>query len=152
MVKSDCVPCVFLLGHLSISCLILMFIPNTEIVRYDIIEHFDCDFYRDNNPDLYNIREGYLIKHYMQYGKDENRLPGASLFKKLYPGFDIDFYRKTNLQITGIREMSDNQIMCHYYRYGRRSSGVAIKFIKKEVCDYGIECTEFHANMSDASV
>jgi hypothetical protein len=94
------------------------------------IEHFDCDFYRDNNPDLHNIREGYLMRHYMQYGKDEKRLPGASLFKKLYPGFDIDFYRKTNLQITGIREMTDDQIMCHYYRYGRFSR-VATKFIKK---------------------
>lgn len=150
MVKNDCMLFVFL-GYLSFSSLIFAFIRDTGMDRYNIIEHFDCDFYRDNNPDLYNIREGYLIKHYIQYGKDEKRLPGASLFKKLYPGFDIDFYRKTNLQIIGIREMSDNQIMCHYYRYGR-GSGVTIKFIEKEVCDYGIECTEFHANMSDASV
>lgn len=87
-------------------------------ILYTCINNFDYKFYKKGYPDLKNIEDGDLMKHYIITGRKEKRLTSKEFFDKVYPGFDVDYYRKTNVNIKNISNMSDEEIMCHYYSKG----------------------------------
>ena len=80
---------------------------------------FDINFYK-LHYDLNNLSEYELIKHYLNFGKKENRLISANVFLKLYPNFDCEFYKKYN-DILNLK-LSNDQLYIHYWLTGKKEN------------------------------
>ena len=73
---------------------------------------FDVHGYRIFNPDLfYYDNDDYLIKHYLEIGKNENRL------YKMPRNFDVELYKKLN---PDTESLNKKDIIDHFRTVGRK--------------------------------
>ena len=49
----------------------------------------DINYYKNFNMDLIRFSNNALIKHYNNYGKNENRIYNETVFYEKYPDFDL---------------------------------------------------------------
>lgn len=86
------------------------FLDEKEIDKEDLPYDFNPDNYRKYNPDLHYYNDNnYLINHYLNTGKKENRI------YKLPEKFSIENYKKFNKDL---RSLSDEKVMEHFINYG----------------------------------
>ena len=79
----------------------------------DIPNDFDCVKYLKYNPDLENLSDIMLKKHWINAGKFEGRLYKLSLPLN----FIVEEYRFLN---PDIEHMTDNELQIHYEKYGKK--------------------------------
>jgi GR25 family glycosyltransferase involved in LPS biosynthesis len=73
---------------------------------------FDVYYYKLLNDDLKNMTNDQLIKHYLEYGKNENRL-----YKFDLPNdFDIEFYKNN---YNDLKNFSIDELKLHYILHGK---------------------------------
>ena len=60
----------------------------------------DINYYKNFNMDLIRFSNSALIKHYNNYGKNENRIYNETVFYEKYPDFDYVLYGAINKDLT----------------------------------------------------
>jgi hypothetical protein len=113
-----------------------------KLLHYDSISYlkenfknklqFDYEFYKKYNPDLDNLTNKKLIKHFRKHGKKEGRFCSEIHVKNFLknPDFDVIFYKKYNEDLS---ELSYNESIHHYKKYGRIENRF---YSEKQVRDY----------------
>ena len=81
--------------------------------NYRLPNNFNIDAYRLLNKDLERMDDKQCIKHYLTYGKNENRL------YKIPDDFNTDAYRLLNKDL---ENMDDKQCITHYLTYGKNEN------------------------------
>ena len=72
---------------------------------------FSIEFYKIFNIDLKNFSDEDLIKHYIEYGKKENRK-----YKFIVPlNFNSLIYKNLN---TDLEHLNDDDLVKHYFLHG----------------------------------
>ena len=86
---------------------------NDEVNKYQSIleKDFDVKIYKELNKDLQNMSDSEAIIHYLDFGKNENRL-----YKYILPyDFDVTIYKELYVDL---QNMSDNEAITHYLEFG----------------------------------
>ena len=78
----------------------------------ELIQNFDVNMYKELNPDLFLLTDIEAIKHYIEYGYDENRL---YKIENIPDDFDVNMYKELN---PDLKILSNNQAITHYIQFG----------------------------------
>lgn len=83
---------------------------------------FDYKFYLSAYPDLIinNINtESQAYQHYVDFGKQENRIYSKIFFYKKYPKFNCNFYKSL---YNDLENKSEEELIAHYISYGKKEN------------------------------
>ena len=80
---------------------------------------FDINFYK-NYPDLVELDDKKLIRHWNKYGEKEGRVGSLVEFYDIYPNFNWGIYLELypDLKKSGI--LTEEQATIHYFLYGKK--------------------------------
>lgn len=90
---------------------------NNNSNNYILPEDFDVDTYKLYNKDIRHLSDHDAIKHYISYGRTENRIYKCDLPED----FDVDAYKIYN---DDIRNMSNQDAIKHYINYGKKENRI----------------------------
>jgi hypothetical protein len=75
----------------------------------------DINYYKNFNIDLIKFSNNELIKHYNNYGKNENRIYNETVFYEKYSDFDYILYGTINKDIINYSKF---ELQKHFHLYG----------------------------------
>jgi hypothetical protein len=81
------------------------------------MSQFSLSLYRKYNPDLCDLSDEQLIKHYQIFGLKENRIASQEDVDRLLLNFDPDGYRDNNPDLA---HMTNDELKNHWLTYGYR--------------------------------
>jgi len=81
----------------------------------------DINYYKNFNLDLINFTNNNIIKHFNNYGKNENRIYNETIFYEKYPDFDYILYGKIN---NDLKNYSKFELQKHFHLSGRNEQRI----------------------------
>ena len=84
----------------------------------------DINYYKNFNMDLIRFSNSALIKHYNNYGKNENRIYNETVFYEKYPDFDYVLYGAINKDLT---HYSKFDLEKHFHLHGSKEQRIYSK-------------------------
>ena len=94
-----------------------------------INSEFDIYFYGSYYKDLKKFSPYQLITHYLNHGKNENRMININDFYNRNPNFDIYFYKNYYKDIKKLN-LNDYQIIEHYINHGKNENRIINNYLK----------------------
>jgi hypothetical protein len=85
-------------------------------INFDIFDDFNISEYRALNSDLTNMSDSDIVKHYLDYGKKENRL---CKLEDIPADFDCSIYKKLN---NDLEYLSDVNLKKHWCLNGKKEN------------------------------
>lgn len=81
----------------------------------------DLHFYRNFNIDLASFNDEFLVNHFKNHGKHEDRIINSKSFDKKYFNFDVNFYR---FFYDDLNNFSNFELKRHYHLHGRNEGRI----------------------------
>jgi len=81
----------------------------------------DVKYYRYFNIDLFNFQDEFLINHFNNYSKIENRIYNEETFYKKYPDFDYILYGNINKDLINFSKF---ELQNHFYLHGNKENRI----------------------------
>jgi len=84
----------------------------------------DINYYKNFNIDLINFSNNALIKHFNNYGKNENRIYNETIFYEKYLDFDYILYGTINKDVINYSKF---ELQKHFHLYGSKEQRIFSK-------------------------
>lgn len=84
----------------------------------------DINYYKNFNIDLIKFSNNALIKHFNNYGKNENRIYNETIFYEKYSEFDYILYGTINKDVINYSKI---ELQKHFHLYGSKEQRIFSK-------------------------